>query len=664
MSGKKRRKFKTEVQQLLDLVVHSLYSNTDIFLRELISNSSDAIDLARFESLSDESVLEDDPDWKIKIHVDKEAGTLTVSDNGVGMSAEEVDKNIGTIASSGTKRILQQLKENKTKVPPELIGQFGVGFYSAFMVSDKVILRTRRAGDHDAGIEWRSTGSGSYSVEQITKEKRGTDVILLLAEDMEEYLEEWKIRKIVKQFSDFVEHPVTMDVTREEVSRDEDGKPIEGAEKEVTVTEETLNSRKAIWQRSKDEIEDDEYNDFYKHISHDFQDPSRVIHWNVEGMTAFRALLYIPAKSQWSMFMPQERDKGIHLYVKRVFITDNCEELTPQYLRFVRGVVDSSDLPLNVSREILQKHALITRIRKNLQKKVLDTLSEMQEKDRDGYVSFWQEFGAILKEGIHTDIANREKLQELLIFQSSGTDAGAYVTIKEYVSRMPEGQEEIYYITGDDREFLEKSPHLEVFEKKGYEVLFMTDPIDEWVVQSMNSYDDKPLRSVAQGNVDLPSDEDADQEKKSEEDEKKYGELIGSVKEILGERVKDVRLSNRLTESACCLVADEAGMGIQMEKIMKAMNQDVPQARRILELNPEHPIVGTMKALREEDSNHPKLTEYSELLYDQALLTASLPIEDTVQFARRISELMASECKNLIDRSEEENIGNQSTDPK
>ncbi|HOG50042.1 MAG TPA: molecular chaperone HtpG, partial [Lentisphaeria bacterium] len=366
-----QRPFKTEVKKLLDLVIHSLYSNKEIFLRELISNASDAIDRARFESLKDESILEDDPEWKIKITVDKEAKTLTVSDNGIGMSAEEIEQNIGTIASSGTKRFLEQLQENKDSLSPELIGQFGVGFYSAFMVANRVKVVTRRAGPADQGVAWESQGDGFYTITPTTREKRGTDVIVYLTPENEEYLDEWKIRKTVKRFSDFVEHPINMDIEREEVERDDEGKPIEGKEPKKTITEETLNSRKAIWQRPKNEVTDEEYKEFYRHVSHDYQDPLETIHWQVEGQTEFRALIYIPKKPMFEMFMPEQRDRGIQLYVRRVFITDKCEELTPGYLRFLRGVVDSSDLPLNVSREILQEARAIRIIQKNLVKKVL-----------------------------------------------------------------------------------------------------------------------------------------------------------------------------------------------------------------------------------------------------------------------------------------------------
>jgi molecular chaperone HtpG len=644
----RKRKFKTEVQQLLDLVIHSLYSNKEIFLRELISNASDAIDRARFESLSDPAILEDDPEWKIKITPDKDAKTLTISDNGIGMGLEDIDACIGTIANSGTRKFMEQLQENKANLAPELIGQFGVGFYAAFMVADKVTVITRKAGSE--GVKWQSDGDGSYTVEEATREKRGTDVTLHLKEDFGEYLEEWRIRKIVKKFSDFVEHPICMDIRREETPRDEDGKPIEGAETEVTITEETLNSRKAIWQRPKSEVSDEEYNEFYKHISHDFTDPLEVLHWNVEGRSEFRALVYVPSKAPMDMFMPESRNKGVQLYVKRVFITDNCEELVPNFLRFLRGVVDSSDLPLNVSRELLQEDRNLRVIRKNVVKKVLDSFSDMMEKNREKYEGFWKEFGPILKEGVASDFENREKLQDLLLFESSTTEDGAFASLADYVARMPESQKDIYYITGESRDQVANSPHLEAFRAKDYEVLFLTDPIDEWVVQGLSMYKEKHLKSIAKGDVDL----DTEEEKKEKEESRKKAEeehknLVEKMKEILGDKVKEVRLSQRLTESACCLVADEFGMGTHMEKIMRAMNQDVPPARRILELNPDHPVVDVLQKMFDKDASSPKVAEYAEMLYDQALLTSALPVQDPLAFARRISDLMAAQGKADLD---------------
>jgi len=456
---KTTKHFRTEVQQLLDLVIHSLYSNKEIFLRELISNASDAVDKARFESHLDTSILENDPDWKIKLIPDSEAGTLTIRDNGIGMTMEEVETNIGTIAQSGTKAFLQGLKEQSVQDHPELIGQFGVGFYASFMAADKVTLITRRAGNKAAATCWESVGDGAYTIEECEKETRGTDVILHLKDDMKEFLDEWRLRSIVKKYSDYVQYPITMDITREEYPRGVDGKPIEGAEKIKKTEEETLNSMKAIWARPKSEITEEEYNEFYCHISHDYGKPFRTIHYSAEGTSEFKALLYIPEHKPFDLFMPEHR-KSVHLYVKRVFITDKCEHLLPDYLRFMKGVVDSSDLPLNVSREILQEDAQIRRIQKNLVGKILGTLAETKEKEPGDYLTFYKEFGPVLKEGIHFDHANREKLQELVMFESTGTEPGAFVSLKDYVERMPEGQKEIYYITGNSRTVVENSPPL------------------------------------------------------------------------------------------------------------------------------------------------------------------------------------------------------------
>jgi molecular chaperone HtpG len=646
----KQRKFKAEVQQLLDLVIHSLYSNKEIFLRELISNASDAIDRARFTSLSDQSILEDDPEWKIRLHVDREARTLTVSDNGIGMGPDDVDGCIGTIASSGTRKFLEEMQAHRDTPPPELIGKFGVGFYSAFMVADKVTVVTRRAGDPAQAVQWESDGSGSYSVDATTRAKRGTDVTLHLKDDADEYLEEWRLRKIVKKFSDFVEHPVVMDVRREEKPTGADGKPLADAEPVVTVTEETLNSRKALWQRPKSEVSADEYKEFYKHISHDFQDPFETLHWNVEGATEFRALVFIPQRPPMDMFVGEDRHRGIQLYVRRVFITDNCEQLIPPYLRFLRGVVDSADLPLNVSRELLQEHRTIRLIRSSVVKKVLDALADMMSKERERYTTFWKQFGAVLKEGVHLDFENREKLQDLILLTSSKTGADGQVSLAEYVARMPEAQKDIYYITAEDYASADGSPQLEAFRKRDYEVLYMTDPVDEWVVQNLNTYKDKSLRSVAKGDVELETED----EKKAGEEARKGSEehfraLLEKIKETLGEKVKTVRLSKRLTDSACCLVSDEFGIGIQLEKLLRAMKQDVPPARRILELNAAHPVVEAMRLLLDQTANEARLREYVEMLYDQALLTARLPVEDPLRFAQRVSTLMAAQAARPVE---------------
>jgi molecular chaperone HtpG len=636
------KKFETEVQQLLDLVIHSLYSNKEIFLRELISNASDAIDKIKFESHSNMELLEGNSDWKIKLHADKEAGTLTITDNGIGMSMDEVAENIGTIAKSGTKSFVAALKEQNLADNPELIGQFGVGFYASFMVADKVVLTTRKAGGKEFGCRWESTGDGSYSIEECEKETRGTEIVLHLKDDMKEFLEEWKIRSIVKKYSDYVQYPVVMDITRTEPVKDAEGKVIEGGGTIEKTTEETLNSMKAIWTRSKSEITEEEYEEFYKHISHDYDKPLSTIHYSAEGVSEFKAIVYIPSHKPYDLFL-RDHKKGVHLYVKRVYITDNCEALLPDYLRFIKGVVDSSDLPLNVSREILQEDVQIKRIQKSLVGKVLSTLAEMKEKNFEDYLKFYAEFGPVLKEGIHFDYANKEKLQDLLLYESSKTEKGKYVSLKEYVERMPEGQKEIYFITGMSRESVENSPYMEALRKKDYEVLYMTDPVDEWVVQAIHEYQEKHLKAIDRGDLEIDTEEEKkEKEAKKEEAKKEYGTLMEFIQETLKEKVKEVRLSSRLTDSACCLVADEMGLNATMEKILKAMNQEVPEAKRILELNPDHQILQVMTAMYEKDKADPKLKDYSELLFDQALLTEGSPIKDPLRFTRLVSELMVA----------------------
>ena len=638
--SKTTKQFQTEVQQLLDLVIHSLYSNKDIFLRELISNASDAIDKVRFEAHSNEALMEANSDWKIKIHFDKSAGTLTIRDNGIGMNMAEVEENIGTIASSGTRAFMQSLKDKASSDNPELIGQFGVGFYASFMVADRVTLETRKAGAAEDGCRWESTGDGNYTVEECTRELRGTEITLHLKEEFKTYLDEWKIRSIVKKYSDYIQYPVVMDITRTETPKGVDGEEIEGAGTIEKTEEQTLNSMKAIWVRPKSEVTEEEYTEFYKHVSHDYDAPFRTIHFSAEGTSEFKALLYLPAKKPYDLFSI-ERKKGLQLYVKRVFISDKCEELIPDYLRFVKGVVDSSDLPLNVSREILQEDVQIRRIQKGLVNKVLSTLAEVKEKTYDEYLAFWKEFGQVIKEGMHSDYANMDKLQELILFESTSTAAGSFVSLKEYVGRMPEGQKDIYYITGSSREALEQSPHLEAFRAKGFEVLFLTDPVDEWVTQSLTEYEEKPLKAVDRGDISLDTEEEKEEkEKKREEAQKEFSDLIALIGDRLKDKVKEVRFSNRLTESACCLVADEFGMNANMERIMKSMNQPVPASKRILELNPDHAILKAMAAIFQKDNSAPSLSDYSDLLYDQALLTEGSTIKDPLRFTKLVSDLM------------------------
>jgi molecular chaperone HtpG len=624
-----KMKFKTETQQILDLMVHSLYSHKEIFLRELISNASDAIDKAHHESLTNKEILEDEKDWKIKITVDKDAGTLMVSDNGIGMTKDETIKELGTIAHSGTKEFLAVLQKNEAQNNPELIGQFGVGFYSSFMIADRVTVITRKAGvDDKKGVKWESSADDSFTVEDVEKEGKGTDIILHLKEEERKYLEEWEIRNIVKKYSDFIEHPIVMDIERERESKLDKTKKVKLKE------EETLNSRKAIWLKNKSDITETEYNEFYKHISHDFSDPAKVIHYKVEGVSEFTSLLYIPSIRPMDIFY-KEYKIGLTLYVKRVKIMDHCEELIPPYLRFIKGMVDSSDLPLNVSREILQNNRQVETIKNSIAKKLLDTFSEMKKNEYDKYLKFYGEFGRVLKEGIHFDFSRKEAIGELLLFPSTKTDKGKLRTIQDYVDDMKEGQEEIYYITGTSLDEALQSPYLEAFKDKGYEVFIMLDDIDD-IIMSQFEYKGKKFKSVIKGDITLDKSEKDEKEKAR----KKYAKLLDLIRDLLDNDVKEVRLSGRLKDSACCLVADEGEMDPQMEKLLRSMGQDVPKRKRILEINPSHPIFESMNKIFEEDRRNKILEEYTALLYDQALLLEGSKPRDSTAFAKAIARLM------------------------
>jgi molecular chaperone HtpG len=616
--------FKTELKQLLHLIVHSLYSHKDIFLRELISNASDAIDTVRFQSLTRQEVLEGNADWKIKIIPDEKNGTLTISDNGVGMSKEGIVENLGTIAKSGTRAFLEALKKADVKERPELIGQFGVGFYSSFMVADRVTVVSRMAGPPSEGVKWESDGQGEYTVETVEKPTRGTDVILHLRGEDREFLQPWKIREIVKKYSDFVEHPIVMDVEQED------------KDKNKTTVEETLNARKALWLRPRSEITPEEYNAFYKHLSHDFQDPAKVIHYTAEGIIEFKALLYLPAHRPLDMMWGDTR-KGLHLYIQRVFIMDDCEALLPPYLRFVKGVVDSPDLPLNVSREILQQSAPLEKIKSNLTNKVLNTLDEMKRKEYDAYVSFYKELGVVLKEGVGQDWGHREKLADLLLFESTKTEPGKLTSLGDYVDRMPVGQKEIYYLIGESRELIEHSPLLETAKVENREVLLLTDAIDEFILPALPEYKGKKLQAVDKGELDQAA---VDEEKKQ-----RFGSLCDYIKEKLGE-LKAVRLSNRLKESAACLVAEEGALGAHLERLMARMGrgQELPPSRKILELNADHPAVDAMQKLLARDPQDARLEKYTRLLYDQALLAEGSRIKDPAAFAQRINELLVRDA--------------------
>lgn len=635
---KSNLEFKTEIKQLLDLMIHSLYSHKEIFLRELISNASDAIDKARYESLTDSGMMEGEKDWKIRITADKDAGTLTVSDNGIGMTKDEMIEALGTIAHSGTKEFLAAMSNKETKDNPELIGQFGVGFYSSFMVADRVTVISRKAGHKESkGTKWESAADGFYSIEDLDKETKGTDVILHLKDDEKKYLEEWEVRSIVKKYSDYIEHPVVMDVEREKDSE------IQKGEKVKVKEEETLNSQKAIWLKDRSEISAEEYNEFYKHISHDFVDPSNIIHYKAEGTSEFSALLYVPSKVPFNIFY-KDYQVGPVLYVKRVQIMDHCEQLMPLYLRFVRGVVDSSDLPLNVSREMLQSNRQVEIIKKSITKKILDTLADMMKNERDNYIGFHEEFGRVLKEGIHYDFSRKDQIADLLLYQSTKKAADELTTFSDYVESMPEEQKEIYYITGSSREEVINSPYLEAFKDKGYEVLIMLDDIDDFIMSGLQTYKEKPVKSVIKGDVTLDKEEETDKK----EAEKKFKEIVELIKFHLKDEVQDVRFSGRLKDTACCLVTADGGMDAQMEKLLKSMGQDVPANKKVLEINPSHPLFESMKSVFDKDPKSMVLEEYIKLLYDQALLLEGSKPKDPAAFASAVTRLMVRDAEKSV----------------
>lgn len=628
------REFKAELKQLLDIIVHSLYSEKEIFLRELISNACDAIDRIRFRSLTDERLVEGDADWKIKLIPDKEARTLSVSDNGTGMSAETIVEDLGTIARSGTREFLEVLRNADAKQVPELIGQFGVGFYSAFMVADQVTVITRPAGRKKA-FQWVSDGRGTYTVEPAKRDRRGTDVILHLREEETEFLEEHRLRGLVKRYSDFIEHPIVMDVERPVAGSGGTGGRTDGEAAETETVEEVLNSRKALWLRSPDEVSEDDYAEFYRRISHEGGKPLKTIHFAAEGTMEFRALLFLPEAKPIDFFWGEPKI-GLQLYIQRVFIMEHCEDLLPAYLRFVRGVVDSSDLPLNVSREMLQKNPIVERIRKAVINKILRVLEEMKEKERDEYVKLYKEFGAVLKEGIGHDWDDRKRLADLFLFESTRTEAGVYTSLREYVDRMPPDQESIYYLIGETRRQIERSPYVEGIRARGREVLLLTDPVDEYVVSVLHDYADKPLRAVDRGEIEPEEDSAALKEARE-----KFGKLLAFLGEKI-EEVKEVRLSGRLKESASCLVAEEGALGAHMERLLARMGRkdELPPRQRILELNAEHPAVQMMQRLFEADPEDPRVETYGRLLYDEAVIAEGSSIDDPAALARRINSLI------------------------
>ncbi|MFI7519993.1 molecular chaperone HtpG [Micromonospora globbae] len=622
--------FQAEARQLLQLMVHSIYSNKDVFLRELISNASDALDKLRLASLVDKDLDVDTSDLHIAIEVDRDARTLTVRDNGIGMTRDEVVSVIGTIAKSGTAELLRTLRESSdSAASQELIGQFGVGFYAAFMVADRVELLTRKAGE-SGGTRWSSTGEGTYSVETVDAAPQGTAVTLHLkpadAEDnLHDYTAEWTIREIVKRYSDFIAWPIRMEVERS------------GEGGATTREVQTLNSMKALWARPRDEVDQAEYHEFYKHVAHDWADPLEIVHMKGEGTFEYEALLFIPAHAPLDLFAPQGR-RGVQLYVKRVFIMDDCEALMPGYLRFVKGVVDAHDLSLNISREILQQDRQIQVVRRRLVKKILATVKDLKANHPERYRTFWTEFGAVVKEGLVDDAENRDALLDL-VSAASTHDAAEPTDLRGYVERMKDGQSEIWYATGESRAMLENSPHMEAFRAKGLEVLLLTDPVDEVWVERVGAYDGKPLRSIAKGEVDLDTDEERQQaEAEREQQRKDFADLLTWMGGALADSVKEVRLSSRLTTSPACVVGDAHDLTPTLEKMYRAMGHEVPPVKRILEVNPGHPLVAGLRKAHEQGGDQAELRETAELLYGMALLAEGGELADPSRFTRILAE--------------------------
>ena len=621
--------FQAEVKQLLQLMIHSLYSNKEIFLRELISNASDAADKLRFEAINNAALFENDADLKITVGFDKTARTITIADNGIGMSRDEAVEHLGTIAKSGTREFFSKLSGDQQK-DAALIGQFGVGFYSAFIVADRITVDTRRAGSPaEEGVRWESEGAGDFTVEAIDKPQRGTSITLHLREGEDEFLSSWKLKSTIRKYSDHISLPILMQ--KEEWDE----------EKKETVTRdelETINQASALWARSKSEITPEQYTEFYKHVSHDFEAPLTWTHNRVEGRSEYTQLLYIPARAPFDLWDRNKRG-GIKLYVKRVFIMDDAEQLMPVYLRFVKGVIDSNDLPLNVSRELLQESRDVKVIREGSTKRVLSMLEELanadEQEQKDKYAAFWKEFGQVFKEGIGEDGGNKERLAKLLRFASTHGDSDAQdVSFADYVARMKEGQQKIYYATGETYAAAKNSPHLEIFRKKGVEVLLLTDRVDEWMLSFLQDFEGKELASVAKGGLDLGELEDEAEKKQHEETEVQYQDLVGKMKTALAEKAKDVRITFRLTDSPACLVADENELSGNLMRMLKAAGQNAPDAKPILEINPDHPLV---QRLKYEDA---KFDDWSHILFDQALLAEGGALTDPSGFVRRLNEML------------------------
>ena len=636
--GKETREFQTETKQLLDLMIHSIYTNREIFLRELISNASDAIDKIRVQSLTNHDLLEGDPNFEITLAADEKAHTLTITDNGIGMTYDEVVENIGTIAKSGTKSFLEKLKETGTVGDSELIGQFGVGFYSSFMVAEKVTLLTRAPGE-EKGVCWESVGDGAYTIEECARAKRGTTLILSLHPDFysaehpeENFLNQYTLQRLVKKYSDYIRYPIKMTFT------------VKGKEGEADTLEvRTLNSMTPLWVKPKNEITPEEYSQFYKEVFHAWDDPLEIIHTKAEGAVEYTTLLFIPSHAPFD-FYQRETTSGIRLYSKNVFVMDNYQDLLPEYLRFVQGLVDSPDFSLNISRELLQHSGQLKKIGKNLEKTIFKTLEKLITKDRPKYIKFWQEYGKSIKNGVYSDFANREKLQELLMFPSSHSTE-ELTTIDEYISRMPETQTVIYYAAGKDRSAVEQLPQMEILKEKGLEVLYLFDRVDEFAIDSMREYKEKKFQSISRGDLKLKELDSPAEKKEGEILAKESEPLIAAVKEQLKGRVSDVKISSRLKTSPVCLVSSDEGISLSMEQILAEMDKSTYKASRILELNPEHELFGVLKTLHATAPDSDNFKDYCELLYGQALLMEGLAPEDPVGFAAKIARLMTNPSK-------------------
>ncbi len=632
-AAKETRGFETEAKQLLHLMIHSLYSNKEIFLRELVSNASDAADKLRFEALNNGDLYENDPELRIRVEFDAEAKTISIADNGIGMSREEVVENLGTIAKSGTAQFMSNLTGDQAK-DSQLIGQFGVGFYSAFIVADKVEVFTRRAGSNAAeGVHWESQGEAEYAIETVEKAERGTKIVLHLKSDQEEFADGWRLRSVIKKYSDHISLPIEME--KQSMGAPEEGDDAEKKEDDAPEFE-TVNTATALWTRSRSEISDEEYNEFYKHVSHDFAEPMKWSHNRVEGKLDYTSLLFIPAKAPFDMYN-REAARGLKLYVQRTFIMDDAEQFLPLYLRFVKGVVDSNDLSLNVSREILQKDPNIDSMRSALTKRVLDTLEKVAKNDAEKYAGFWQEFGQVLKEGPAEDFGNKEKIAGLFRFATTHTDTDTQdQSLADYVSRMKEGQDKIYYIAAENYVTAKSSPHLEVFRKKGIEVILMSDRVDDWMMGHLTEFDGKSFQDVGKGELDL-GDLDTEEEKKAQEKiEEEFKDFAERIQSVLSDKVEKVRVTHRLTESPACLVVGEHDMGAQMRRLMEQAGQNVPESKPTIEINPEHPLLQKM----DQESDEDRFSDLALVIYDQANLAEGGSLEDPAAYVRRLNKLL------------------------